>query len=728
MSLPEEDAAPQLRTTVGSQERSGEERFRLLFEHSPDAILLLDPHDPSGAWPIVDCNDEACRMNGYTHDELIGQSIDILRIHSTTPEKDQEYPSALRTRGSNSFETAHRHKAGHELVIEASSSRIMIGDQELILEIDRDITQRKLVERKLLDNQTFLEGTLNSLSDHVAIIDADGVIVSTNSAWRRFAEENGGFRATCSVAANYLEVCDLAAAAGDEVATKAAAGIRAVIEKREPAFSLEYPYHGADGPHWFVMNVSRFDHVGPLRIVIAHEDITSARLAAEHMRHIALHDPLTGLPNRALFHDHLRHAIARTRRHVGQCFAVLFLDLDRFKLINDSLGHLAGDLLLHGIARRLESCLRPSDIAARMGGDEFTILLDDINGVRDATLIADRLLRSLRAPFSIQNREIVPAVSIGLVLNKNRYEHPDELLRDADIALQRAKALGKDRYEVFDNVMHREVTARLRLEDDLRQMVARHEPRVLYQPIYDIADGSIVAVEALARWQHHDLGLLAPADFLLIADETGLLEPIGAYVLRQACQQARLWQHAGPRPVPLTINLSTRQLRRQGFVAMMAQVIDEAHLDPGLLQIELSEDSVLVDEDILITLQQELVGHGMRLIIDNFGTGHGSIGALAYAPISGIKLPRHFVTSLREGPGERLVPALIALAHGLDLKVTAVGVETADQLALLRFHGCDQAQGFLFSPPLTNDALVRLLQEGQQPDGMPSEKERPPCA
>lgn len=705
---------------VGSVVRSREERFRLLFEHSPDAILLLDPHEPNNTWPIVDCNDVACQMNGYTRDELIGQSLDILRMNTTTPEMDQSYLDDLHTDIHASFETIHRHQDGHTILIEASTSIIIIDGRELVLEIDRDITQRKLVERKLLDAQAFLEATLNSLSAHVAIIDAAGVIISVNTAWRRFADQNDAMRTIYRAGTNYLESCDQAAAAGDEDAAKAADGIRAVIENRRSTFSFEYPRHSPDQQRWFVMNVSRFEHSGPVRVVIAHEDVTPARLAAEQMRHVALHDSLTGLPNRALFLDNLHQALIRIRRHSDNRFAVLFLDLDRFKLINDSLGHLAGDMLLRGVARRIESCLRPYDIAGRMGGDEFTILLNNVNGVRETSIIAERLLRSLRAPFSIYGHEITPSVSIGIVLYRSTYEQPDDLLRDADTALQRAKALGKDRYEVFDSVMHREITARLRLETDLRQMVARHETRVLYQPIYDVSDGSIVAVEALVRWQHHELGLLMPTDFLPIADETGLMIPIGEYVLRQACQDARLWQHAGARPVPLALNFSTRQLRHNSFPAIMAQIINQAGLDPGLLQLELSEDGILTDEDALLNLHQELVKHGIHLVIDSFGSGHGNIGALAQAPISGIKLARHLVTSLMSGPGERLVPALIALAHSLDLKVTAVGVETEEQLGLLRFHGCDYVQGFRFSHPLTNDALVTLLQQGRQPQSVPA--------
>jgi diguanylate cyclase (GGDEF)-like protein len=428
----------------------------------------------------------------------------------------------------------------------------------------------------------------------------------------------------------------------------------------------------------------------------------------------AFHDTLTSLPNRGLFMDRLAHALARTERR-PQHVAVLFLDIDRFKVINDSLGHQVGDHVLQELARRLAECVRPEDTVARLGGDEFAILLEDLDDVEGATAVADRVARSLETPFVVESREIVVTMSVGVALNTRRPIAPEPLLRDADMAMYRAKSKGRNRYEIFDTDIDMAAPAihRLDLELDLRSAVARDEFRLHYQPVVHLETGRVAEFEALVRWQHKDRGLLSPEAFISLTEETGLIIPIGQWVLTEACRQARVWQEQRPSDPPLTIgvNLSARQLQDPNLVALVSQVLTDSGLDPRSLKLEITESVVMQDAPATLTTLHTLRDLGIRLAIDDFGTGYSSLGYLKRFPIDTLKIDRSFVEGITTDPEDTaIVQAVISVAKSLGLSVTAEGIETEEQLLRLRELGCDRGQGFYFGQPLAADIAFESLE------------------
>jgi diguanylate cyclase (GGDEF)-like protein len=442
-------------------------------------------------------------------------------------------------------------------------------------------------------------------------------------------------------------------------------------------------------------------------------DITARKQAEEQLARRAFYDPLTELPNRALFLDRLQHMFHRARRALGNpLFAVLYLDLDRFKSINDSLGHQAGDELLVGIARRLERCLRPGDTLARLGGDEFTVLLDDITCEADATGVAERIHEELAAPIDVRGYEMFTSVSVGIALSSAGYEHPDEMLRDADTAMYRAKAAGRARHQVFDGDMHQRAVSSLRIETDLRRALERAEIVPYYQPIVDLDDGAIIGFEALARWRHPTLGIIAPDLFIPVAEETGLVNAIGGWMLAEACRQARDWQRKHPHqpPIGISVNVSGRQLAQGSVAADVERALGETGLDPTCLTLEITESALMHNLKAGAGVIQRL--HAMRigLHLDDFGTGYSSLAYLHSFPVHALKVDQSFVTKMdRALPQSPIVKAIVSLAHNLGMEVIAEGVETRAQADALRALGCRRGQGFLFSQPVPAEDAERLL-------------------
>lgn len=420
----------------------------------------------------------------------------------------------------------------------------------------------------------------------------------------------------------------------------------------------------------------------------------------ERLAHRAFHDPLTGLANRALFADRLEHAIVRASRQKDN-LAVLFIDLDDFKIINDSLGHRVGDQLLVLVSERLRTCVRPQDTVARLGGDEFTVLLEDIATVNDAARTAERILEELRLPFAVEGHRLHTSSSIGIAPNTdNGSNQRTDLLRAADTAMYRAKEGGKGRYEVFEESMRDRILERLRIEDDLRRALEREELTIRYQPKIDLQSGGIFGFEALLRWQHPERGLLSPRDFMPVAEETGLILPIGRWVLMESCRQVQMWLEQIPDGTPLVacVNVSVKQLQQTDFVA---DVLKETRFDPERLVLEITEDAVMEDAITAIKTLEKLKTLGLKLAIDDFGTGHSSLSCLRRLPVDFLKIDQSFIERLGEDSrDDEIVSGTIKLAHTLGLKTTAEGVETIAQLERLREMGCDLAQGNYLSEPL----------------------------
>ena len=433
--------------------------------------------------------------------------------------------------------------------------------------------------------------------------------------------------------------------------------------------------------------------------------------AEEAFRHNALHDSLTGLPNRALFLDRLGHVL--TRRDPGHPHAaVMFLDIDNFKLINDSLGHDAGDRLLKAIGPRLDTALRPIDTVARFGGDEFVVLCEDVHDGRDAVIVAERLQRALAEPFPLDDGEDhFLSASIGVVLATGRYEDPDALLRDADAAMYRAKARGRAQSELFDDAMRNQVLGRLRMENALRGVLDRDELRVFYQPIVSLDDGSIQGFEALMRWHHDGLGPVSPLEFIPIAEETGLIVRLGAWVLEEACRQSVCWAEELGVPAPMvSVNLSPRQVAHAELVPTVARVLEETGLSPSRLALEITESVLIHEADSPWNPLDALKRLGVKLMLDDFGTGYSSLSYLKRFPVDALKIDRAFVDGLGADPGDSaIVKAVIGMAQALEIGVVAEGVETELQVAALRELGCTRAQGFLYGRPREAAATAELL-------------------
>jgi len=491
-------------------------------------------------------------------------------------------------------------------------------------------------------------------------------------------------------------------------------GIYEAIDGGAQEWAAEYRYRRQDGTHAVTADrgtVLSDDAGRPTRMIGGMSDITERRQAQEALRHQAFYDALTGLPNRALFTDRLGHALEHDRRRPGYPCAVLFLDLDRFKVINDSLGHAAGDQFLVSTARRLASCLRPKDTAARIGGDEFVILLEDFGGEGDPVRVAERVQAEMSRPLELGGQEVSATVSIGIVLmSAALYDRPEDVLRDADIAMYRAKTGGRARCQVFGAEMHAHAVALLRLETDLRRAVEREQFRLHYQPIVSLESGRITGFEALVRWQHPQRGLVGPGEFLPLAEETGLILSLGRWVLREACRQNGRWRRQFPQEPFLTvsINLASRQFAQAALVETITEALEEAGLEASGLGLEITESGIMEDVEAAAMLSR-LRDLGVSVSIDDFGTGYSSLSRLHSLPLDSLKIDRSFVAQMNGS--DSMIRAVVTLAHGLRIDVVAEGVETAEQLAALRALNCRYGQGYFFSRPL--DAAAALLLEAQ---------------
>ncbi|MBN3876235.1 MULTISPECIES: sensor domain-containing protein [unclassified Nostoc] len=446
-------------------------------------------------------------------------------------------------------------------------------------------------------------------------------------------------------------------------------------------------------------------------------EITERKKVESQLLHLAFHDTLTGLENRVAFMNRLKHAINYSKRHSDYLYAVLFIDLDRFKVINDSLGHLNGDQLLLAIASRLQICIRSIDTAARLGGDEFTILLEGIQDMSDAIKVAERIQKELTLPFELDGQEVFITASIGIALSSTvDYQHPEELLRDADTAMYRAKVLGRARYKLFNSDMYANALARLQLETDLRRAIEREEFRVYYQPIVSLTSGSIVGFEALLRWQHPERGLLNPADFIPLAEETGLIFSIGKWVLHEACRQMQVWRvcHCFKLLEKISVNLSVKQFSQPDLIEQIGQILHSTGLDAGTLMLEITENAIVENGDKVTAAILQLQKMGIELSIDDFGTGYSSLGGLYNFPISVLKIDRSFINLMGTNNNLEIIEIIVTLAHKLGVDVLAEGVETKEQLLLLRKLNCQYGQGHFFSVPLNSSVAEALIMENPQ--------------
>lgn len=486
--------------------------------------------------------------------------------------------------------------------------------------------------------------------------------------------------------------------------------IRGHIDGILPYYESQYRMLHKDGTYRWMLSRG---------VVVRDSDGNAYRMAGSQtdVTDRALHDALTNLPNRALFRDRLWRAMERMKRRQDYMFAVLMLDLDRFKVVNDSLGPVVGDRMLMAIARRLEACLRPGDTVARLGGDEFVILLDEIKEIKDATRVANRIQMELAHALHVDGQEIYTTASIGIALSVSGYTQPEDILRDADRALTRAKRHGKDRHEIFDSAMHANASELLQLETDLRKVTNGQEFSIHYQPLVSLGSGKIMGVEALVRWQHPKRGLIYPLEFIPLAEETGLITTIGLWVFREACHQLKRWKDvfSDDMTLMMSINLSSKQFTQPDLVDKISQVIKETGIEASHIKLELTESILMDDTTNAIDMLHQLKSLGLKLCIDDFGTGYSSLSYLHRFPIDTLKIDRSFISGAHEElESPEIISTIVALAHTLNMDVIAEGIETHQQLDALRELECEYGQGYFFSRPVKHEIMEILLQQEPQ--------------
>lgn len=682
--------------------RESEERFRSLVQNSSDIITVLGADGT-----IIYESPSVKSILGYEPTDLIGQNafalihpddqflvFDVLAAALETPD------TALQV------EYRCRHRDGSWRYLESvGTNRIERPTISGVVVNSRDITDRKQVEQALRES----EERFRQIAEHI-----QDVLWMTDLEQDQAIYVSPAYEVIWGRASAQLRTEPLAWF--DAVHPDDRAHVRAVIDVQwRGTYETEYRIVRPNGEvRWIWARAFPIhNHHGQVyRVAGIAKDITERKQAEAQLQHQALHDALTALPNRALLMDHLRQAVARSKRHPGYAFAVLFFDLDRFKKINDSLGHVVGDQLLIAIARRLEACLRPNDTVARLGGDEFVILIDGLADRSDATQVADRVQHSLALPFHLNGHDIVITTSIGIALSTTaEYTHPQDLLRDANIAMYRAKAAGKARYAVFDQAMHAHDVAVFQLEGELRRAITRGEFEVYYQPIVALGNGDMIGMEALLRWHHPTRGVVLPATFIQLAEETGLILPLGDWMIRTVCAQMQAWHAAYGFPLFAAVNLSARQFQRADLSTNIARMLAEAGLEAHYLKLELTESSLIDQSKVVTETLHALRTMGVHLLIDDFGTGYSSLSYLKQFPIDTLKIDQSFVRGVTtDADDAAIVTATIAMAHSLHHSVVAEGVETLEQIAWLRAHGCDAIQGYIAGAPVPAAEIARQFE------------------
>ncbi len=490
--------------------------------------------------------------------------------------------------------------------------------------------------------------------------------------------------------------------------------IRAALQYQRPCQVVLRNYRKNGSMYWNDLNIFpvRNDAGAVTHYIGVHSDVSDAKARQDEVARQANHDSLTGLPNRNLLWDRLGRACARAQRY-GDFAAVAFLDLDNFKLVNDSLGHSVGDQLLQAVAARLESSLRAMDTVARMGGDEFVLVLSDHKSARSVSGELGRIVESFSQSFSVDGRDVFVTASVGVALYPQDAKDPESLMKNAELAMYRAKESGRNAYQLFTPEMQTDVTERLGIEAKLRRALDRGELSLHYQPQVDLRTNRIYGCEALLRWNQPDLGMISPAKFIPLAEETGLIVPIGEWVVRTACLQSKAWQNAGLPAVTVAINISARQFREKNLLQVVAKILGETGLDPAQIELEVTESVIMQDTQRVIAALQALRDMGLRLSVDDFGTGYSSLSYLKRFPVNRLKIDQSFVREISGADSAAVAQVVITLGHSMNLRVIAEGVETPEQLAFLRRHECDEMQGYLFAKPMPADEFGKLLASGR---------------
>ncbi len=684
--------------------RRSEEKYRNILETIQEGYFECNLRGD-----LVFFNDALCDLLGYRRDELTGLNYKQFTDAENAEKIRADFNEVYETKQPQRFSKwAITRKNGEKRFEESSVAlaRNETGETIGFRGIVRDVTEQRRADAALRESEYKLRTLLESMREGLLQVDNDDRIVFVNdcfcemvdytseelmgTVWTQLMFDDDGRDSVKQVNRRRRE----GHADNYEISLKKKSGeMLWVIVGGAPILDAEGNVAGSLG---------------------VFTNITTRKRAEEQLLHDAFHDGLTGLANRTLFNDHLQMTIDRTKRDKREMFAVLFLDFDRFKVINDSLGHTEGDNLLKQIARRLESSLRSGDLVARLGGDEFTILINRIGDSSVALRVAERIQKNLQVPFEIGGGEIIVTASIGIALSTTGRERAEDMLRDADIAMYRAKFKGKARHQVFDREMHEQASSQLRLETEMRQALERGEFTLAYQPIINLETAALVGFESLVRWQHPRRGQIMPLEFIGAAEENNFILPLGKWILRESCRQMRLWQENHPAAAHLimSVNLSSKQFQQFDLAEQIADTLEQTRLDPRFLKLEITESHIMDNTESAVITMSKLRACGIELSLDDFGTGYSSLSYLHRLPVNFLKIDRSFVMRMIENAENfEIVRTIIKLGQNLKMQVIAEGIETEEQLARLKMLRCEYGQGYYFAKPLTTAAAEKFIGE-----------------
>ena len=687
---------------ISAQDHRIRTHSKLIYERSSDIFILLNLKGN-----IIEANKAALQAYGYTREELLGLSFSELFARGGNGDN----PNKIGKVGTDiQFESVHLSKGGRAFPVEIIAQSDIVGDFPVFLTIIRDISQRKQAEEALWYEKELAQVTLNSIGDGVITTAKDGKIEALNLV----AEQLTGWPSAEAKEMPLLEVFNIV----DEISGEQLEDPVLKCLQMKSVLKLDYRtrlIHRQGYSYALAVSVAPIrDRLGAIiGAVLVFRNVSDKRKLVQQLFDQSRHDTLTKLPNRLLFNEYLNQVLLKAA--VKQSLVgLLFLDIDRFKLVNDTMGHAWGDILLQAIGERLSGCIRAEDMVARQGGDEFLILLPELGTSQTAVDIADRVIEVLAAPFVLDQQEVHVSASVGIAIYPRDGDNSEELVKHADAAMYYAKAQGRNNYQFYTAKANVAVGEKLSLENKLRKALLSEELVVYYQPQVDLSSGKISGLEALVRWQTPDRGIMVPAQFIPIAEETGLISLIDRLVLQMASKQMRSWQKAGYNFNRITVNLSARQFRYPNLVDSIMHILEHAELEPSYLEIEITESVAIDDVEFTIETLRELKKQGIRISIDDFGMGFSSLGHLRQFPLDTLKIDQSFTKDIgRNRSGTEIAGAIISLAQILNLRVVAEGVETNEQLEFLKTRQCDEIQGYLFSKPVTAVEIERMFLENK---------------
>jgi diguanylate cyclase (GGDEF)-like protein/PAS domain S-box-containing protein len=671
--------------------RESEHRYRTLFEGNPLPMWVYDFE----TLKFINVNEAAVRHYGFSKDEFLQLTIADIRPPEELPVMLKTL-STLHDRDRNRI-FRHRKKDGTDFDAEITSFEFVSGGRRARLVIAVDVTERQRNQERLRENEERYRLLFERNLAGVFRSTLDGRILEVNDSLARiFGYEREDLLNQTSYSLFFNR--------------EDRQRVMARLSEQRTLSNIELRMRRRDGsPVWVLENMTLLDSAEGGIIEGTIIDISDRKAAQEQVEYQAYHDVLTGLPNRLLFRDRISVALAHARR-ARRAVAVMFLDLDQFKLVNDTLGHTVGDGLLQAAAERLVSCVRGDDTVARMGGDEFTILLSDIPDTRGAAIVAQKVLDSISQPIEVDGHELFVTTSIGIAIFPDDGMDAETLLKNADRAMYRAKEVGRNNYQFATHAIVEGAAARLSIERSLHHAFDRKEFVIHYQPMIELDTRRVVGAEALIRWMSPEFGLMAPDDFIPVAEETGLILPIGEWVLQTACAQMKTWHKAGHTDLHVAVNLSARQFQQRDLITTIERILQETGLPASALDVEITESTAMHNADLSLSIMTRLKQMGVRISIDDFGTGYSSLSYLKRFPIDTVKIDQNFVRDLAQGTNDgAIISAVISMARALKLRVVAEGVETEDQLAFLRRQHCETIQGFLYSRPLPAEEFEAVL-------------------